>query len=201
LSMQVPPLFEAIEAMGWPLVVIDGVEADDVIGTLTSRAARQGIRTVVSTGDKDLAQLVNGHVTLVNTMSNETLDRAAVERKFGVPPERIVDYLTLVGDAVDNARGVAKGGPKTAAKWQTQYGSLDGVIENAAQIKGVVGENLRRALDWLPKGRELVTVKCDVELPFALEDLTMRPRDNEALAALFRRFGFKTWLREAEAGA
>jgi len=201
LSMQVPPLFEAIEAMGWPLVVIDGVEADDVIGTLTSRAARQGIRTVVSTGDKDLAQLVNGHVTLVNTMSNETLDRAAVERKFGVPPERIVDYLTLVGDAVDNVPGVDKCGPKTAAKWLTQYGSLDGVIENAAQIKGVVGENLRRALDWLPKGRELVTVKCDVELPFALEDLTMRPRDNEALAALFRRFGFKTWLREAEAGA
>src|SRR5690606_16620357 len=136
LSMQVPPLFEAIEAMGWPLVVIDGVEADDVIGTLTSRAARQGIRTVVSTGDKDLAQLVNGHVTLVNTMSNETLDRAAVERKFGVPPERIVDYLTLVGDAVDNVPGVDKCGPKTAAKWLTQYGSLDGVIENAAQIKG-----------------------------------------------------------------
>ncbi|HEY9379910.1 MAG TPA: DNA polymerase I, partial [Burkholderiales bacterium] len=200
LGMQVAPLFDAIKAMGWPLIVIDGVEADDVIGTLTKHASANDVRTVVSTGDKDLAQLVDGRVTLVNTMSNETLNAEAVKAKFGVPPERIIDYLTLVGDAVDNVPGVEKCGPKTAAKWIAEYGSLDGVIANAAGIKGVVGENLRRALDWLPKGRELVTVKCDVELPFALDTLVLQPRDNEALAALFRRFGFKTWLKEAERG-
>jgi len=200
LSAQVPPLFEAIKAMGWPLIVIEGVEADDVIGTLTKQAAERGIRSIVSTGDKDLAQLVNEHVTLVNTMSNETLDVAGVQAKFGVPPERIVDYLTLVGDAVDNIPGVDKCGPKTAAKWIAEYGSLDGVIANAANIKGVVGENLRRALDWLPRGRELVTVRCDVPLPFTLDDLVPRPRDNAALAELFRRFGFKSWLKEIETG-
>ncbi|HEY9396027.1 MAG TPA: DNA polymerase I [Burkholderiales bacterium] len=198
LGMQVAPLFDAIKAMGWPLIVIDGVEADDVIGTLTKHASASGVRTVVSTGDKDLAQLVDGHVTLVNTMSNETLDAEAVRVKFGVPPERIIDYLTLVGDAVDNVPGVEKCGPKTAAKWIAEYGSLDGVIANAAGIKGVVGENLRRALDWLPKGRELVTVKCDVDLPFALDTLVLQPRDNDALTALFRHFGFKTWLKEVE---
>jgi DNA polymerase-1 len=136
-----------------------------------TQAAAQGIEVVVSTGDKDLAQLVGPHVTLVNTMSNEVLDEAGVLAKFGVPPERIVDYLALVGDAVDNVPGVDKVGPKTAVKWLKQYGSLDGVIAAAADIGGVVGQNLRRALDFLPLARRLVTVRCDLELPLALADL------------------------------
>jgi DNA polymerase I len=200
MAVQIEPLYEAIRAMGWPLVVVDGVEADDVIGTLAKAAEREGVRTVVSTGDKDLAQLVNEHVTLVNTMSNETLDVAAVNAKFGVPPERIVDYLTLVGDAVDNVPGVDKVGPKTAAKWIAQYGSLDEVIASAPDIGGAVGENLRRALDWLPKARELVTVKTDVPLGFTLADLTAKGPDKAKLAELFARFGFKTWLKEAQGG-
>ena len=166
MRVQIEPLYEAIRAMGWPLVVIDGVEADDVIGTLAKLAEREGAKTIVSTGDKDLAQLVNDHVTLVNTMSNETLDIAGVQTKFGVPPERIVDYLALIGDTVDNVPGVNKVGPKTAVKWLAEYGDLDGVIKNAADISGVVGENLRKALDWLPTGRVLVTVKTDVPLDF-----------------------------------
>ena len=153
LAAQIEPLMEAIRAMGWPLLVVDGVEADDVIGTLASEAERAGMRTVISTGDKDLTQLVDPHVTLVNTMSNETLDEAGVEAKFGVPPEQIVDYLALIGDSVDNVPGVDKVGPKTAAKWLAQYGSLDGVIAHADEIGGVVGENLRKARDWLPQRR------------------------------------------------
>ena len=198
LGVQIAPLCEAIQAMGWPVVTIDGVEADDVIGTLSQHATARGFHTVVSTGDKDLAQLVNAHVTLVNTMSNEKLDEANVLTKFGVPPNRIVDYLTLVGDAVDNIPGVDKCGPKTAAKWIAEYGSLDGVIANAPAIKGVVGENLRRALEWLPKGRELVTVRCDVPLSFEFEALAQKPCDNVELAKLYRHFGFKTWLKDIE---
>src|ERR1700693_5221323 len=139
-----------------------GVEHDDVIGTLAREAQKRGMRTVISTGDKDIAQLVNPHVTLVNTMSNELLDEAGVEKKFGVKPERITDYLALVGDVVDNVPGVDKVGPKTAVKWLTQYQTLDDVIRHAGEIDGVVGENLRKALDWLPKARELLTIKCDV---------------------------------------
>jgi DNA polymerase-1 len=198
LATQIEPLMEAIRAMGWPLLVVDGVEADDVIATLAREAAAQGIRTVVSTGDKDLAQLVNPHVTLINTMSNETLDEAGVEAKFGVAPERIVDYLALVGDSVDNIPGVEKVGPKTAAKWIAQYGSLEGVLAHADEITGVVGENLRKVRDWLAKARELVTVKQDVPLPFGVSDLAPRERDRERLAALFQRFGFKSWLREVQ---
>jgi DNA polymerase I len=167
LAAQLPALRETIEALGWPCVVVDGVEADDVIGTLARHASARGVKTMVSTGDKDLAQLVNEQVTLVNTMSNERLDIEGVKTKFGVPPERIIDYLALMGDTVDNVPGVEKVGPKTAAKWIAEYGSLDGVMTNAANIKGVVGENLRKALDWLPTGRTLVTVKCDV--PLAIE--------------------------------
>ncbi len=200
LGCQIAPLFEAIQAMGWPLIVIDGVEADDVIGTLARHASAQGARTVISTGDKDLAQLVDAQVTLVNTMSNEKLDAEGVRAKFGVPPERIVDYLTLVGDAIDNVPGVEKCGPKTAAKWLAQYDSLDGVVAHAGEIKGVVGENLRRALDWLPLGRELVTVKRDVPLDFNFDALALRPREHERLVELFRHFGFRTWLKEAENG-
>ncbi len=198
LAAQIEPLLEAITAMGWPLLVVDGVEADDVIGALAREAESQGIRTVVSTGDKDLAQLVDPSVTLINTMSNETLDVAGVKAKFGVAPERIVDYLALVGDTVDNIPGVEKVGPKTAAKWLAQYGSLEGVLAHADEIPGVVGENLRKVRGWLPKARELVTVKTDLELPFRVADLAPRERDREKLRALFQRFGFKGWLKEAE---
>ncbi|MBK5915028.1 5'-3' exonuclease, partial [Rhodocyclus purpureus] len=202
LAAQIEPLHAAIAAAGWPLIMEAGVEADDVIGTLARQAAAAGIDVVVSTGDKDLAQIVGPRVRLVNTMSNETLDEAAVLAKFGVPPERIVDYLTLVGDAVDNVPGVAKCGPKTAVKWLTQYGSLDGVIAAANEIKGVVGDNLRRALDFLPLGRKLVTVRCDLELPLAPQQLLPLPADRERLAELYARYELKSWLRElgAEAG-
>ena len=195
---QIEPLHAGIAASGWPILTIDGVEADDVIGTLARQAAAQGIDVVVSTGDKDLAQLVGPHVKLVNTMSNETLDAAGVLAKFGVPPERIVDYLTLVGDTVDNVPGVAKVGPKTAVKWLAQYGTLEGVIAAAPEIGGVVGENLRRALDFLPLGRRLVTVRCDLELPLALADLTPRALDRARLIELFSRFEMKSWLREVQ---
>jgi DNA polymerase-1 len=201
MSLQIEPLHEAVRALGWPVLVVDGVEADDVIGTLARTAHAQGVKTVVSTGDKDLSQLVNDHVTLVNTMSNELLDEAGVKAKFGVTPAQIVDYLALVGDAVDNIPGVDKVGPKTAAKWINQYGSLEAVIANANAIGGVVGENLRRALDWLPQARGLITVKCDVPLDVALDALAARPRDDAKLAELFRRFGFKTWLKEVEGAA
>jgi DNA polymerase-1 len=191
LAAQLPALRETIEALGWPCVVVDGVEADDVIGTLARHASARGVKTMVSTGDKDLAQLVNEQVTLVNTMSNERLDIEGVKTKFGVPPDRIVDYLALMGDTVDNVPGVEKVGPKTAAKWIAEYGSLDGVMTNAANIKGVVGENLRKALDWLPTGRTLVTVKCDVPLAIEFDELGYKPADVDKLDALFEKFGFK----------
>jgi len=200
LALQVEPIHEAVRAMGWPILMVDGIEADDVIGTLAVQAAAVGMQTVISTGDKDLAQLVNEQVTLVNTMNNEKLDRAGVQAKFGVPPERIVDYLTLVGDTVDNVPGVAKVGPKTAVKWLEQYGSLDGVIANAEAIGGAVGANLRAALDWLPQAKVLVTVKTDCDLSAHMESiaasLTHRPEDREAMIAFYQRHGFKTWLRE-----
>ena len=197
LAAQIAPLFETIRALGWPLVVVDGVEADDVIGTLARHAERvHGWDTLISTGDKDLTQLVSERITWMNTMSNEVLDPKGVEAKFGVPPERIVDYLALMGDAVDNVPGVDKVGPKTAAKLVQQYGSLDGVMAHADEVKGVVGENLKKALDWLPTGRELVTVKTDVALPFEIETLVRSEPDKAALAALYERFGFRS-LREA----
>jgi DNA polymerase I len=201
LVAQIEPLHECIRAEGWPLLMIEGVEADDVIGTLAHEATQQKIDCVISTGDKDLAQLVNTHVKLINTMSNEVLDEAGVAEKFGVPPNRIVDYLTLVGDAVDNVPGVAKVGPKTAAKWLAQYGSLDEIVARAAEIGGAVGENLRKHLDFLPLGRKLVTVACDVKLPLRLNDLLPRPNDDAKLVELYNRLGFRSWLRAAEATA
>src|SRR5713101_8433720 len=196
LGAQVEPLLDAIRASGWPLLQIEGVEADDVIGTLAREADKRGLRCVISTGDKDLAQLVSDRVTLVNTMSNECLDPEGVRVKFGVPPERMLDYLTLVGDSVDNVPGVEKVGPKTAAKWLAEYGSLEGLVGHAAEIGGAVGENLRKALDWLPKAQALLAVKCDVELPFEMEELKLAPRDDKRLSELFSRFGFKNWLKE-----
>ncbi|MBI4989351.1 MAG: DNA polymerase I [Rhodocyclales bacterium] len=199
LARQIEPLHECIRALGWPLLSIEGVEADDVIGTLTQEASRQGIACVVSTGDKDLAQLVNPHVRLVNTMSNEVLDEAGVLAKFGVGPSLIVDYFALVGDSVDNVPGVDKVGPKTAVKWLQQYGSLDAIVAHAGEIGGVVGENLRKALDFLPLGRKLVTVVSDLALPVKVADLQPAPPDKAKLAELFSRLEFKTWLRELEA--
>lgn len=199
LAVQIEPLHAAVKAMGWPILMIEGVEADDVIGTLAQEAQKNGMRTVISTGDKDIAQLVNPHVELVNTMSNEKLDEPGVLAKFGVPAERIIDYLTLIGDTVDNVPGVEKVGPKTAVKWLTQYGSLENIVAHAQDIGGVVGDNLRRALDWLPKARELITIKCDVALPVHVSTLLPLEPDREQLIALFSRFEFKTWLRELQA--
>lgn len=200
LRLQIEPIHEAVRAMGWPILEVEGIEADDVIGTLAVEAVKHGMKTVVSTGDKDLAQLVNEHVTLVNTMSNERFDRAGVIAKFGVPPEQIVDYLSLVGDTVDNVPGVDKVGPKTAAKWLAQYGSLDAIMHNAGSVGGAVGENLRRALEWLPKARVLVTVKTDCDLTRHMvsipESLAQKPEDRPALRDFFARNGFKSWLRE-----
>ena len=200
LARQIEPLHDAIRAMGWPLLMVDGVEADDVIGCLARQAEEQGIQVVISTGDKDMAQLVTSHIKLVNTMTNEVLDEAGVETKFGIPPNRIIDYLTLIGDSVDNVPGVEKVGPKTAVKWLTQHGSLDNIIHHADQITGVVGDNLRKALDWLPTGRELITIRCDIDLPQTVAELVSQPADNGKLAELYERFEFKTWRRELEAG-
>ncbi len=200
LAAQIAPLVEAVAALGWPVLSVEGVEADDVIATLAENASAQGWRCVISTGAKDLAQLVDERVTLNNTMTNETLDVEGVKRKFGVTPSNIVDYLALVGDAVDNVPGVEKVGPKTAVKWLAQYGSLEGVIAHAGEIGGVVGDNLRKALDWLPQGRALLRVKRDVRLPVSLTDLVDGNADPAQLKALFTRFGFKTWRRELEGG-
>ncbi|MFZ9433325.1 MAG: DNA polymerase I [Burkholderiaceae bacterium] len=205
LVQQIEPIHEVVRLLGWPVLQVSGIEADDVIGTLSRVAAASGHRVMISTGDKDLAQLVTSEVTLVNTMSNESLDVAGVSAKFGVPPERIVDYLTLMGDAVDNVPGVEKVGPKTAAKWIAEFGSLDGVMGAAGSIKGVAGENLRKALEWLPMGRRLVTVKCDCDLKAdipgwpALEALALRPVNQSALHDFYQRYGFRSWLKELDA--
>jgi len=194
LAAQIPAVHAIVEAMGLPLLVIEGVEADDVIGTLARQATEEGMDVVISTGDKDMAQLVNGHVTLVNTMTDTVSDRQAVIDKFGVPPERITDYLALIGDTVDNVPGVPKVGPKTAAKWLQQYGSLENLIAHADEIRGKVGENLRASLAQLPLSKELVTIRTDVELPVSLDDLHRREPDREKLIELFRRYEFKSWL-------
>ncbi|MDW8468184.1 MAG: DNA polymerase I [Burkholderiales bacterium] len=201
LARQIEPLKTLVAALGWPVLAVEGVEADDVIATLVEQARRAGWRALVSTCDKDLAQLVDEQVTLVNTMSNETLDPAAVQRKFGVPPERIADLLALTGDATDNVPGVEKVGAKTAAKWLAQYGSLEALIAHAGEIGGVAGENLRKALDWLPRARQLLTVRRDVALPLSLADLAPREPDRAKLRELFDRLGFRSWLRELESGA
>ncbi|TDJ26843.1 MAG: DNA polymerase I [Gammaproteobacteria bacterium] len=196
LREQIQPIHDIIRAIGLPLLAVPGVEADDVIGTLATEATIAKRRTIISTGDKDMAQLVSDHVTLVNTMSDTPMDRDGVVAKFGVPPELIIDYLALMGDSVDNIPGVAKVGPKTAAKWLNTYGSLDEVIANAPLIKGKVGENLRDALEQLPLSRELTTIKCDVPLEVGIDDLKT-PRPNTAqLQDLYTTFEFKAWLDE-----
>ncbi len=202
LRAQVQPMCDIVEALGMPILRVPGVEADDVIGTLALQAAGQGIDVTISTGDKDFAQLVRPHVVLVNTMSGSRMDsEQAVVDKFGVRPSQIVDYLSLMGDTVDNVPGVTKCGPKTAAKWLAEYDTLDAVIENAAAIKGKIGDNLREALGRLPLNRTLVTIKTDVALDSAPTDLALREPDTGALRGLYARYGFKQALRELEGGA
>jgi DNA polymerase-1 len=198
LRAQIEPLHTIIRTMGLPLLSVPGVEADDVIGTLSDQAAKQGKKVVISTSDKDLAQLVNEHVTLINTMSNTTLDIAGVTEKFGVPPERIVDYLALVGDTSDNIPGVVKCGPKTAVKWLNLYESFDGVVAHADEVKGKIGENLRAALPTLPLSYELATIKLDVELEQQIDDLAITEADTESLKEQLKRYEFKSWLNELE---
>ncbi|CAN1529635.1 PolA DNA polymerase I - 3'-5' exonuclease and polymerase domains [Methylophilaceae bacterium] len=204
LRAQIEPLHEAIKAMGWPLIMESGVEADDVIGALAKQAEREGVRVIISTGDKDISQLVNEHITVVNTMRDafrrvdDVLDIAGVEKKFGIPPRLIIDYLVLIGDTSDNVPGVEKVGPKTAVKWLQEYGSLDNIVANADKIGGVVGENLRKALPWLPTARELITIRCDVGIQEHLSDLAPQSMDKAKLAALFERFEFKSWRRELD---
>ena len=204
LRVQIEPLYETIRAMGWPLIIEEGVEADDVIGALAKQAEKEGIRTIISTGDKDITQLVNDHITVVNTMrdafrkTDDVLDTAGVENKFGIPPSKIIDYLILIGDTSDNVPGVEKVGPKTAVKWLTEYGSLDNIIANADNIKGVVGENLRKALPWLPTARELITIRCDIGLCEHFDDLVPQVPDKAKLLALFDHFEFRTWKRELD---
>jgi DNA polymerase-1 len=201
LVKQIEPIHAIVKALGWPVLMVSGVEADDVIGTLACQATAAGWETIISTGDKDLAQLVNPSVTLINTMTNEKLDIEGVVEKFGVPPERIVDYLSIIGDAVDNVPGVPKAGPKTANKWLAEFGDLDNLMANADQVKGVVGENLRASLTWLPQARQLITVKTDCDLsPHlpGLDDLHAKSEDAALLRELFERYAFKTWLRDVE---
>jgi DNA polymerase-1 len=204
LVQQIEPIHEVVRLLGWPVLEVPGIEADDAIGTIARVAAASGHKVVISTGDKDLAQLVTPEVTLINTMTSERLDVDGVKAKFGVPPERIVDFLTLVGDSVDNVPGVDKVGPKTALKWLEEHGSLDAIVAAADAIKGAAGENLRRALPWLPTGRRLVTVVTDCDLSAhvpgwpALDALALREVDKPALLAFFQRYGFRTWRRELE---
>jgi DNA polymerase-1 len=199
LRVQVAPLLEAIPALGLPMLRIEGVEADDVIGTLAERAAAAGFEVVISTGDKDMAQLVNDRITLVNTMFDTKLDRAGVKAKFDVMPEQMVDYLALVGDSSDNIPGIPKVGPKTAARWLDDYGSADGIVANAASIAGKVGDSLRENLATLELSRKLATIRRDVELPLSPADLERKPPDVDALGALYKRFELNSLLRQLSA--
>lgn len=196
LSSQFHPLIQVIEAMGLPLLIIDGVEADDVIGTLARQATEQQIPVIISTGDKDMAQLVNEHITLINTMSNYVMDTNGVMEKFGISPEQIIDYLTLVGDSVDNIPGVSKCGPKTAVKWLTEYQTVDNLVANADKIGGKIGENLRAFLPQLALSKKLVTIKTDLELPLSIAELQLKKANTELLIELAREYEFKNWLKE-----
>ncbi len=206
LRAQIPPIHEVVRLLGFPVLDVPGVEADDVIGTLAHAAAAQGFDVVVSSGDKDLAQLVNERIAIIDTMSGKRRDLAGVQAEFGVPAHLMVDYQTLVGDAVDNVPGVDKVGPKTAAKWLMEYGSLDALVARAGEIKGVAGENLRKALDWLPTGRQLLTIKTDCDLNGfvpglpALDAVRLGEPDHQALQAFYDRYGFKSLAAKAAAG-
>lgn len=196
LRVQIETIHEVLAAMGIKIVSIPGVEADDVIGTLAHFASGLGVDTVISTGDKDMAQLVNKHVSLIDTMKDVSMDEQGVTEKFGVPPSAIIDYLALVGDTSDNIPGVPKVGPKTATKWLQEYGDLDSIVNHADEVKGKVGENLRDSLEQLPLSYQLATIKCDVELSLGLEDLTRQPADEKSLKKYFTELEFKKWLAE-----
>ncbi|HED18976.1 MAG TPA: DNA polymerase I [Gammaproteobacteria bacterium] len=198
LSSQVEPLLELVRAMGYPLLQVPRVEADDVIGTLALQADEAGWHTVISTGDKDLAQLVNDRVSLINTMNNSRLDEQGVVEKFGVKPEQIIDYLALMGDASDNIPGIPKVGPKTAARWLSEYGTLDQLVAHAAEIKGKVGDNLRTNLDQLALSKDLATIRCDVKLDKTLGDLSLRPPQHDVLRDWFKRLEFNNWLKQLD---
>lgn len=198
LQAQIEPLQALIKALGMPLFSVANVEADDVIGTLAAIATAKKQRVLISTGDKDMAQLVNKQVTLINTMNNTRMDIGGVQEKFGVNPEQIIDYLALMGDKTDNIPGVPGVGPKTALKWLQEYNTMQGVIDNADRIKGRVGDKLRAAIDQLPLSYDLATIKCDVDLDFSIDDLHMQARDNTALKKLYTQLDFKTWLNELD---
>ncbi len=201
LALQIESIHQVVKAMGWPVLVVPGIEADDVIGTLAKQAKASGWDVLISTGDKDLAQLVEPGISLINTMTEERLDTQGVVNKFGVPPDRIVDYLSIMGDSVDNVPGVPKAGPKTAVKWLNEFGTLDELMRRADEVKGVVGDNLRASLNWLPKARELLTVKIDCDLNahlIGLHELHAKSEDKDTLRELFTQFGFKSLLRDLD---
>ncbi len=200
LAEQIQPIHEIIRAMGLPLIAVPGVEADDVIGTLARQAEAAGIETIISTGDKDMAQLVDAHVHLINTMNDSYMDRDGVIEKFGIPPERIIDYLALIGDTSDNVPGVPKVGPKTAVKWLAEYDSLQNIMQRADEFKGKVGEYLRDTLEQLPLSRDLVTIKCDVALAETPQNLNRNTPDQDRLRELFSRYEFNTWLKQLGGG-
>ncbi|MCK9636792.1 MAG: DNA polymerase I [Methylobacter tundripaludum] len=199
LRVQIEPLHNLIRAMGLPLIIESGVEADDVLGALAQHAEQQGYDVIISTGDKDMAQLVTDHIILENTMSNTRMDIQGVIDKFGVRPEQIIDYLALVGDTVDNIPGVPKVGPKTAAKWLEQYQTLENLIAHANEIGGKIGENLRASLAQLPLSKQLTTIKCDLDLPYGIEDLKQQPMDKAELKNLLAELGFSSWLKSLDA--
>jgi len=199
LRVQIAPLHNLIRAMGLPLIIESGVEADDVLGVLAQHAEQQGYDVIISTGDKDMAQLVTEHIILENTMSNSRMDIQGVIDKFGVRPEQIIDYLALIGDTVDNIPGVPKVGPKTAAKWLEQYNTLENLVAHADKITGKIGENLRASLDQLPLSKQLTTIKCDLDLPYNMEDLKQRPMDKAELRILLAELGFSSWLKMLDA--
>ena len=204
LRAQIDPIHEVVRLLGWKVLNVPGVEADDVIGTLACLAREHGVSTVISSGDKDLSQLVDEHVTVIDTMNDKVRDVAGVQAEFGVPPRLMVDYQALVGDTVDNVPGVEKVGPKTAVKLLSEYGSLDALVARAAEVKGAVGENLRKALDWLPRGRELLTIKKDCDLKDhipgfpALEDIVIGGQDTDRLKVFYEKYGFKGLVRQLE---
>ena len=198
LSIQIEPLHRAINAMGWPILIKKGVEADDVIGTLAKKANEENISVTISTGDKDLAQLVNKNTSLVNTMTNEHLDTDGVKAKFGVSPSLIIDYLTIIGDKADNIPGVDKVGPKTALKWLNEFNSLDNIIKNADQIAGAVGVNLKNSLKWLPIAKDLISIRSELDINVSWDQFKKTPEDKDALKKMYQEFNFSSWLKNLD---